>query len=96
MLRDRGVEFRYREYRDDPLTESEIRSVLAKLGLRASDVLRRRDKAFRELGLTGREANARLVALMAQHPNLLERPIGVMGKRAVLGRPPENLLALLD
>jgi len=95
LLRDRGVEFRYREYREEPLSESEIRSVLAKLGVQASDVLRRRDKAFRELGLTGKEANARLVALMARHPTLLERPIGVIGTRAALGRPLENLLSLL-
>jgi arsenate reductase len=58
-------------------------------------VLRRKDKAFRELGLSGEEDDATLVALMAEHPTLLQRPIGVLGDRAVVGRPPERLLELV-
>ncbi|MDH3744338.1 MAG: arsenate reductase (glutaredoxin), partial [Acidobacteriota bacterium] len=52
------------------------------------------DKAFRELGLTGEEPDADLIRDMAAHPTLLERPIGVLGDRAVVGRPPEKLLEL--
>jgi arsenate reductase len=48
------------------------------------------------LGLTGTETEAELIGLMSAHPTLLERPIGIVGKRAVLGRPPERLLILLD
>jgi arsenate reductase-like glutaredoxin family protein len=67
----------YRDYRDEPLSATEIRALLKKLGL------------------TGKEPAARLVKLMAENPTLLQRPIGVHGKKAVIGRPPENLLALL-
>ena len=94
MLDDNGVEYRYREYRQDPLDASEIRAVLKKLGMGARDVLRTRDRAFKELGLTGEESDATLIGHMAEHPTLLQRPIGVKGKRAVVGRPPENLLDL--
>ncbi|NIM63378.1 MAG: arsenate reductase (glutaredoxin) [Acidobacteria bacterium] len=94
MLDEKKIEYRYREYRKEPLSESEIRDVLEKLGLQARDVLRRRDRAFEELGLSGREPEEELISRMAQHPTLLQRPIGVSGDRAVIGRPPENLLDL--
>jgi arsenate reductase len=63
------------------------------LGLRLPS---RRDRAYRELGLTGAEVEEKLIALMSSHPTLLERPIGMVGNRAVVGRPPERLLTLLD
>lgn len=96
MLQENGVEYEYRDYKKEPLTEAEIRSVLLGLQVAPGDVLRKRDRAFRELGLTGAEGEEQLVALMAAHPTLLERPIGIMGHRAVLGRPPDRLLTLLE
>lgn len=95
MLKDHGIEYRYREYTQDPLTEDELRDVLGKLGLPASAVLRKREKIRRELGLTGDEDDDVLVPHMAAHPTLLQRPIGVLGDRAVLGRPAEALLELV-
>ena len=96
MLEQRGIEFRYRDYRTDPLNESEIRSVLRKLGVRPGEVLRRRDKAFRALDLTGDEPDDVLIARMAENPTLLERPIAVMGRNAVVGRPPDDILSLVE
>ena len=95
MLNEHGIEFEYREYRKDPLTSAEIKRVLKMLGLGPRDVLRRNDAAFKELDLTGNESDAALVKHMAAHPTLLQRPIGVLGSRAALGRPPENLLRLV-
>lgn len=95
MLKEKGIEHEYREYREDPLSAAEIRRVLKMLGLGPKDVLRRNDAAFKELGLTGDESDATLIAHMASHPTLLQRPIGVLGNRAELGRPPENLLRLV-
>ncbi|MCP3982708.1 MAG: arsenate reductase (glutaredoxin) [bacterium] len=94
MLEDNGIEYTYREYRQDPLSAAEIRDVLAKLGVEPRDVLRKNDKAYKEQGLTGDESAKKLIALMAQHPTLLQRPIGVRGKQARIGRPPETLLEL--
>lgn len=96
MLDARGVKYRYREYTKEPLSKAEITRVLDRLGLGPKDVLRKNDKVFKDLGLTGREPDDELVALMAEHPTLLQRPIGVLGDRAALGRPVENLLTLLD
>lgn len=93
MLEDHGIAFTYREYRTEPLTRDELTDVLAKLGVAPREVLRERDA--KKLGLTGDESDDALLDLMAQHPTLLQRPIGVVGKRAAVGRPPENLLELV-
>ncbi len=95
MLNAEGVEFTYREYTKEPLTEAELRDVLGKLGRSAASLVRKRDKAYKELGLTGTESDDVLIPLMAEHPTLLERPIGVLGSQAAVGRPPANLLELL-
>lgn len=94
MLDEKRIPYNYRDYVREPLSEAEIREVLARLGLRAREVLRTKDPAFQSLGLTGDEPDADLIAAMARHPTLLQRPIGVTGGRAVVGRPPERLLEL--
>lgn len=93
MLNENGVDFTYREYTRELLSVAEIRDVLRKLGLTAKDVLRSRDA--NKMGLTGEESNEELVNLMASHPKLLQRPIGIVGELAAIGRPPEALLSLL-
>jgi arsenate reductase (glutaredoxin) len=94
LLDGKGIAYVYREYRQEPLSEAEIRNVLKKLGMTAADVLRKKDKAMAEAGLTGNESEGKLVEAMAKHPTLLQRPIGIAGRKAVLGRPVENLLEL--
>jgi arsenate reductase len=96
LLKERGIEFDYREYTKNPLSTAEIRQVLEKAGLQPKQVLRKRDAANRKLKLTGDEDPEVLMGAMAEHPTLLQRPIGVLGGKAVLGRPPEALLALVS
>ncbi len=95
MLDEHGIRYRYREYTEKPLSAAEIGDVIEKLNLTPMEVLRKRDAAYRRLGLTGEESGVELVRLMAANPTLLERPIGIMGERAVIGRPPEKLLELV-
>lgn len=95
MLKDAGVEYRYRDYKTDPLSKAELGRVFKLLEMKPKTLLRRNDKAFKELGLTGDESDTKLIAHMAEHPTLLQRPIGIVGKRAAVGRPPEALLELL-
>lgn len=96
MLKHHGIAHTYREYTQDPLSEAELRAVLSKLDLPASAVFRKREKVGKALGLTGTESDEVLVPFMAAHPTLLQRPIGVLGDRAAVGRPIESLLALVD
>ena len=93
MLNENGIAHTYREYTKEPLSEDEIRSVLSKLGVGPRDVLRKREAS--KAGLAGNETDDQLIALMADNPRLLERPIGVLGDRAAVGRPPENLLSIV-
>lgn len=95
MLEENGVAYRYRDYKQEPLSVDELQALFVKLGTAPRDLLRRRDRAYRELGLTGNETDDRLIQLMAEHPTLLERPIGVRGDHAVVGRPPDKLLQLV-
>lgn len=94
MLNDHGMPHTYREYTKEPLSEDEIRAVLAKLGVGPRDVLRSRDA--KKHGIEPSLDDDALIAAMAEHPRLLQRPIAVKGERAALGRPVENLLALQD
>jgi len=92
LLNDNGLDFTYREYTKEPLSADELRAVFAKLGMGPGDVLRARDA--KKAGLSGTESDAELIELMVGNPRLLQRPIGVLGDRAELGRPPEKLLRL--
>ena len=94
MLNDNGVEFEYREYTKDPLSADEIRDVLAKLGVGPRAVLRGRDASKHGIGAD--VDDDALIAKMAEIPRLLQRPIGVRGDRAAVGRPAEALLGLLE
>jgi len=94
LLNENDVAFKYREYTEEPLSKAELEKVLGYLKLGPKDLLRKNDKAYKELGLTGKESDSKLIGLMAKHPTLLQRPIGVKGKKAVVGRPVENLLEL--
>lgn len=95
MLEQQKIPYEYRDYRDKPLSVKELTAVLNKLGVGPREILRTRDRAFVELGLTGEESEHRLVELMSAHPTLVQRPIGVHGEGAVVGRPVERLLELV-
>ena len=94
MLDEKDIPYHYREYTREPLSEQEIRGVLRELGLAARDLLRPRDSAYTTLGLTGEEPESELIRAMADHPTLMQRPIGRIPGRTVLGRPAEQLLEL--
>ena len=96
LLNERGVDFATVEYHVEGLPEPKLRELLAKAGLRPADVLRRREPLVAELGLDAElPSDDELVRLMAEHPQLVQRPIVEHGDRAVLARPPEKVLELL-
>ena len=95
MLEENAIEYRYRDYTQEPLSRTELKKVFQLLGKKPAELLRKNDKAYKELGLTGEESNAKLIAHMAEHPILLQRPIGILNGKAAVGRPVENLLELI-
>lgn len=94
LLQDRGIAPRVRLYLQDPPSETEIRAALAALGSPAIGLVRTGEAAFRDLGLGTASDEADLVAAMAAHPILIERPLVLHAGRAALGRPPETVLDL--
>ena len=97
LLTERGIDFERVNYHVDPLPEERIRELLAKADARPRDVLRTKEPIYAELALGERDVDDdELIALMAEHPQLLQRPIVEHGDRAVLARPPEHVLELLD
>lgn len=96
ILEEHGLEPEIILYLESRPDAAEIRSLLDKLGLTASQLVRRGEDEYKASGLSSASSDDDIIAAMAQHPRLIERPIVVRGERAVLGRPPENVLALLD
>ena len=82
-------------YLEAPPSAQDISGLLSKLGMTAGQLVRRGEDVYKECGLDKNSSDAQVLAAMAEHPKLIERPIVVMGDRAVLGRPPENVLALI-
>jgi arsenate reductase len=96
LLDEKSIPYRYREYTREPLTESEIREILRLLDIPARGLLRTKDAAYADLGLAGDKPDDELIRAMAGHPTLIQRPIGRLPGKAVLGRPPERLLDLVE
>lgn len=97
LLQDRGVEVDVRLYLQDAPDRGELEQLLARLGLQARELLRKGEADYRERQLSNPDlSDADLIDAMVACPKLIERPIVIRGERAVVGRPPEHVLALLD
>lgn len=97
LLQARGIEPDVVLYLERSLTKKLLKDLLKKLRISARELLRRSEEEYKSLNLA--DANLgddELLAAMIAHPKLIERPIVVRGDRACLGRPPENVLELLD
>ena len=92
LLQEHGIEPQVRKYmnKSEQLSEKELRDIAAKLGGGPRAFLR--DKDAQKFGIPGSAGDDALFAAMAENPRLIQRPIGIKGSRAVLGRPVERLL----
>ena len=96
LLEERGVDFDRVDYHVDPLGEAEIRELVRKIGRPARELFRAREPVYAALGLADREVeDDEAIALMAEHPELMQRPVVVKGDRAVLARPVDRVHELL-
>ena len=97
LLREQGIDYDQVDYHVFGLTEDEVRGLVAKTGEPARNLFRAREPIYAELGLADREVDdEEAIRLMAEHPQLMQRPVVVRGDRAVLARPIERALELLD
>jgi arsenate reductase len=83
-------------YLETPPNAAQLRDLLGKLGIGARDLLRTGEDEYKTLNLADASlSDADVIAAMAAHPKLIERPILVAGDKAVIGRPPEKILEIL-
>lgn len=95
LFRENNIEFESVNYFNEPITEAKLRSLLKKANLEPQDVLRKGDKLYKEMNLGEETGSAKLIKLIVENPNLLQRPIVEVGDKAVLARPIEKALDLI-
>jgi arsenate reductase len=96
LIEARGLSPNVVRYLETPLNAAQIKALLGKLGIRARQLLRTGEDEYKMLQLADESlSEAQLIDAIAQHPKLMERPILEVGDKAVIGRPPENVLELL-
>lgn len=95
LVRDAGVDLPIRHYLDDPPSVDELREVVALLGVRPIEIVRRGEPQFESLGLDDTTPDELVLRALATHPILIERPIIVRDGRAVIGRPPGSVHKVL-
>ena len=96
LLEARGLTPNVVRYLETPLNAAQIKALLGKLGISARQLLRTGEDEYKMLQLADDSlSEAQLIAAIAEHPKLMDRPILEADDKAVIGRPPENILELL-
>lgn len=97
LLQERGITPEVVHYLDTPPDRKRLKQLLAQLRMTPRQLLRRSEQAYKDRGLDDPALrDEALIEAMVEEPILIERPIVVMAGRAALGRPPENVLDLLE
>jgi arsenate reductase len=96
ILNEKAIEPTVIEYLKAPPSKETLKATLAALNLKPQDIMRQSESEYKESGLNNPELSEdQQLELMHQFPKVIQRPIVVSGKKAVIGRPPENVLELL-
>lgn len=96
LLEENGIKPDIVLYLDTPPDRETLKGLLEKLGLAPRELLRKGEQDYKDRGLADTSlSDDAIIDAMIEAPKLIERPIVVQGKKAVLGRPPENVLALI-
>ena len=95
LLNDKGADVAIVEYLKTPPSSEELHNILSLLKLTPQELMRKKEAEYKESGLNNSDLTVQQqVDLMVAYPKVIERPIVVKGKKAVIGRPPENVLKL--
>jgi len=95
LIEEQGSSVEIIKYLESTPGIEEIKDVLKKLGLSARELMRTKEAIYKELDLKNVEDESQLIQAMAENPKLIERPVVIMGDKAVLGRPPEKVIDFL-
>ena len=95
ILEESGKDFEIVKYLEDVPSEKELKDIIALLGISPTDLVRKNESIWKEQYKDKELSDGELVKAMIAHPKLIERPIVISGKKAVIGRPPENIKTIL-
>ncbi|RFC53600.1 arsenate reductase (glutaredoxin) [Brumimicrobium aurantiacum] len=95
ILEEKGADVEVVKYLDDTPSKTELKALLGKLGMKAEEIVRKGEKDYKENFKGKSLSDDEWIDAFIQYPKLIERPIFVNGDKAVVGRPPENVLELL-
>ena len=96
LLRDNGIEPKIVEYLKTPPSHNELEIISKLLDKRPSDFIRKGESEFKDNQLVNLiDQDQEMIKAMTKYPKIIERPIIVKGKKAVIGRPPENIMELI-
>ena len=94
-LKDKNVEFEVVEYLKDPLSRDELKDILVKMNKKPADIIRTQEEIYRK-NFRGREfTDDEWVAILLEHPRMIQRPLVVKAYKALLGDPAENIENIL-
>ncbi len=96
LFEENGVDCQKVNYFSESLNEEKLRELLKKAHLKPHEVLRKRDKLYKELELADETDEYKIIKLIVENPNLLERPIVEVGEKAILARPVEKALEIIE
>ena len=96
LISERKIEAKIVEYLETPPNKAELRALLHKLGMKPGELVRRGERIYQETYANREMSDEQWLDALVAHPILIERPIVVCGERAVIGRPPEKVLTLID
>jgi arsenate reductase (glutaredoxin) len=95
ILKDEGVPFESIDYIIDTPTIDELHSIIKKLGIKPIELFRKKEPLYKEIGIGERDLSDKdLLRILVENPILIERPIVIRGKKAVIARPPEKIKEL--
>jgi len=97
LLEENGTKAEVIEYLKTPPDETTLKSILKSLGIKAIQLVRKHEDEFKQAGLDREDLTEdEIIKAMVKYPKLIERPIVVNGNKVVIGRPPKNILTILD
>ncbi|MEM1120278.1 MAG: arsenate reductase (glutaredoxin) [Bacteroidota bacterium] len=95
LIKEKGIEPEIVLYLNTPPNKKELQTIVEQLGIQPSQLIRKSEKVYKENYKGRKLSEEEWLAAMIQYPKLIERPIVLKNGRAILGRPPENVLELL-
>ena len=96
ILKTKNIEFEIIEYLKDNLTRNQLKDLIKKLGIEPINLVRKNEQIWKENFKNKKLTSDEIIQILSDNPKLIERPIVELNDKAIIGRPPENVINLLQ